>query len=367
MMRECGFWEYATPGAGACPYYAQSDWDRLLDDMAAYGMNSLALGIKGFTTGYRSTLPWLDQDPTCPIIQTDNELLRHVMRESRRRGIKVWLAAVCTHHQVREFGIAPPNGQTTGSFYYDPDYPGVAERMVALFHEIAGLFPSMDGLVVEMESVEFDWPYRVPLYNAWARTRGLPSLGDLRTMPLDARAYRIHAWREYLTHRRCEVLKQIEQAVRGVDYRGKLAMILETCSEEGSYHSAVPPRQYAAAMPGWGAVTYDYWRNSNRWATRDFCMEQPRAHGLETYYLGRGVMTYARESLTIPLERNWELDIEDALASDVEGLWFFGADSSDKENPHAWTPHLRAMGFPDGRTARLRLLELVRSRCNLTS
>lgn len=96
--------------------------------------------------------------------------------------------AVCSHFQVREFGITPPNGQTTGSFFYDPDYPGVTERMVALFREIAELFPTTDGLVVEMESVEYDWPHRVPLYNTWAKAKGLPSIGELRHLPLDARS-----------------------------------------------------------------------------------------------------------------------------------------------------------------------------------
>ncbi len=351
---------------GACHTYTRTEWNRLLDDMAGHGMNSLALVIKQNTTGYRSALPWLDQNPACPMIASNNALLRHVIGEPRRRGLRVWLAAVCSHHQVREFGITPPSGKadgTDGTFYYDPDYPGVSERMVVLFREIADLFPSADGLVVEMESVEFDWPHRVPLYNAWAAKRGLPSLGDLRLLPLDARAYRIHAWREYLTHRRCEVLRQIEQAVRETGFGGKLAMILETGNEEGAYTAAVPPRQYAAAMPGWAAVTYDDWRNANRWATRDFCMEQPRAQGLETYYLGRGVMTYSRDKLTIPLERNWELDVEDALASGVEGLWFFGADAHAQKNQHSWIGDLRSMGFNDGRAARLRLLKLAQARC----
>lgn len=361
-MKEVGFWEYTTPGGGACPYYEREQWIQLLDDMAEYGMNSLALVIKWSTTGYRSALPWLDQDPECRIIASDNDLLRTVMEEAKQRGIAIWLVAVCSHNMVSEYGIVPPDGRTSGSFPYDPDYPGVADRMVDLFREIATLFPSSDGLIVEMESVEFDWPHRVPLYNAWAKERGLPSMAELRDLPLDARAYRIHAWREYLTYRRCEVNKDIEKAVRGTGYTGKLGMILETCNEEGSYHYAVNPRQYADALPDWAAVTYDYWRNRNRLSTRDFCMEQPKALGLDTYYLGRGVMTYSTDCLTIPLEENWVLDAEDVIASDIQGFWLFGADAHPEKNPHCWTEQLQGLGFSDGRTARLRLLSLMRER-----
>lgn len=46
-MREIGFWDYTSPGGGGgLETYPREDWDRLLDDMAAGGLNSLALGIK---------------------------------------------------------------------------------------------------------------------------------------------------------------------------------------------------------------------------------------------------------------------------------------------------------------------------------
>ena len=62
-MREIGFWDYTAPGGGGgLELYRKADWDCLLDDMAAGGFNSLVLGIKCLTTGYRSRLPWLDQD-----------------------------------------------------------------------------------------------------------------------------------------------------------------------------------------------------------------------------------------------------------------------------------------------------------------
>ena len=40
--------------------------------MAAGGFNSLVLGIKWLTTGYRSRLTWLDQRPGNAAIASDN-------------------------------------------------------------------------------------------------------------------------------------------------------------------------------------------------------------------------------------------------------------------------------------------------------
>ena len=59
-MRGIGFWDYTSPGGGGgLETYRRDDWARLLDDMAGGGCDSLALGIKWLTTGYRSRLPWL--------------------------------------------------------------------------------------------------------------------------------------------------------------------------------------------------------------------------------------------------------------------------------------------------------------------
>ena len=356
-MQEYGFWEYTCPGAGKCESYTLADWTKLLDDMAAGGMNSLALVIKWSTTGYKSHLPWLDQNPNCTIIASGNRLLTQVMALAKARQIKVWLVVVCTHHQVKEYGIVPPTGQTDGSFFYDQDYPGVLERSVAMFAEIAELFSAADGIVVEMESVEFDWPHRIPLYNQWAREHGKPLHAELRQLPLDARAYRIHAWREFLTWRRCLALQAIEKGIRGTGYGGRLAMICETSNEFGSYIQVLNLAAYREAMPGWAAVTYDYDRDQNSLATVDFCMLQPQAAGLATFYLGRGVMTYGRE-LTIPLEEHWRRDLADAMKYGVEGFWFFGADAVAGENAHFGQAKLKRMGFATGLSARRRLLKI---------
>lgn len=356
--KEYGFWEYTCPNAGECAHYEISNWERLLDEMSEAGMNSLAVVVKWLTTGYRSRFDWLDQDSSCKVISSGNEVLLRAMEMAKQRGIVVWIVAVCTHMQIKEFGIEPPNHKKEGTFPYDPDQPGVLERMVGLFREVAGIFHAADGIVVEMESVEFDWPHRIPLYEKWAEENGRQSYEQLRNLPLDARAYRIHAWRDFLTWRRCLALRGIERAVRDTGYRGRLSMICETCNEAGSFHQAVNLKTYKKMMPGWAAVTYDYDRDLNRWAGADFCMDQPKRAGLETYYLGRGVMTYGRD-LTIPVEEDWRRDLEDASNFGVDGFWFFGADAGG-ENPHCSLKKLNTWGFHDGASARRRILELGR-------
>ena len=64
-MREIGFWDYTCPGNGSLERYTKADWDELLDDMVVGGCNSFVRCVKWLTTGYRSQLPWLDQDPPC--------------------------------------------------------------------------------------------------------------------------------------------------------------------------------------------------------------------------------------------------------------------------------------------------------------
>jgi len=222
---------------------------------------------------------------------------------------------------------------------------------------VGEIFSSVYGIVVEMESVEYDWPHRIPLYDRWAKENGRESYKEIRNLPLDARAYRIHSWRDFLTWRRCVALKEIERAVRNTGFKGKLSMICETCNEIGSYHQTLNLKKYKEMMPGWDAVTYNYDRDRNRWAGVDFDMVQPKQVGLTTYYLGRGVMTWGR-GLTIPIEENWKLDLADVLKFGVDGFWFFGADASEKGNGHCSLKKLNSLGFSDGIKARRRLLEI---------
>ena len=157
-------------------------------------------------------------------------------------------------------------------------------------------------------------------------------------------------------------MKQIEKTVRGCGFAGKLAMICENANEYGSYNQAVNLKQYAESMPGWEAVTYDYWRDRNRLSGIDFCIEQPKSEGLKVHYLCRGVMTYAN-ALTVPLVEHWKYDIEDAFRYQPETLWFFGADTDEvtyNKGDICYLPELQKMGdFSDGVAARRQLLSLL--------
>src|SRR3990172_4153903 len=94
LLEEHGFWDYTTPGAGGMERFTKDDYSYLLDDMAQARMNSLFVCVKWATTGYRSRLPFLDQIPGNPAIESDNDLIRYVIGEAGNRGIKVWLGAV---------------------------------------------------------------------------------------------------------------------------------------------------------------------------------------------------------------------------------------------------------------------------------
>ncbi|MXZ35707.1 MAG: hypothetical protein F4Z21_10875 [Acidobacteria bacterium] len=87
FLREHGFWDYTTPGAGGMESYRQEDYLSLLDDMAGAGMNSLMIYVKWLTTGYRSRLSFQDQSPDNPVIASDNSLLRRTIEEAGKRGI----------------------------------------------------------------------------------------------------------------------------------------------------------------------------------------------------------------------------------------------------------------------------------------
>jgi hypothetical protein len=360
-MTKFGFWEYTCPGSGKASRYSLQDWEKLLDDMASCGMNSLSLVIKWITTGYNSSFKWLDKNEESSVISSGNEVLHRTIEMAHSRNIEVWLTAVCSHYQVKEFGIVPPDGRTERSFYYDPDYPGVLERTCLMFGEIAELFgKEADGIVVEIESVEFDWPHRIPIYNRWAEENKRPSYGEIKLQHMDARAYQKHHWRDFLTWRRCVAMQEIEKTVREKGFNGRLAMICETSNEYGTYTQAVNLDQYRKSMPGWAAVTYDYNRGLNRWAGADFSIEQPKRAGLDVYYLGRGIMTWEKRHLTIPLEENWRIDLEDVMRFQPNGFWFFGIDADEKPNAHSEISLLKEMGFSDGLSARKRLIEIFR-------
>ncbi len=135
-LREHGFWDYTTPGAGGMEGYEAGDFSALLDDMAEAGMNSVVVVAKWLTTGYRSRLAFLDQHPSSPVTRSGNELLRSFMAGAAARGIKVWIGAVISMYPVGAVRSAPSMtfSGTFGGFplpqaigVYDSDAPEVTE------------------------------------------------------------------------------------------------------------------------------------------------------------------------------------------------------------------------------------------------
>ena len=364
-MREIGFWDYTAPGGGGgLEVYQRADWDRLLDDMARGGFNSLALGIKWLTTGYRSRLPWLDQDPVCTCITSDNELLHYALREARRRGIRTWLLVVSTQYKMQPFGIEPTGGTWGDIGIYDLDCPGLGERIEQLYAEVVELFGAeTDGIVAEIEFCDGEAPHRIPLYNAWAQANGRPDFATIKQIRLEPRSYPFVHWRDFTTTRRIEMMHRIERVVRDRGFRGTLATIIEVDNAPTALLGNVNMDLLRAGVPGWQVVTYDsiYDRRRNRLATMDFCVVQPRARGFEVYYLTRGVMTFgeAWSAATMQLGDQWRMSLEDARQFQPDILWFMGSDAR-LDGPVSSNVKLPAWGFPDGRTARLALMQMAR-------
>ncbi len=362
--QEIGFWEYTCPGHGSVEHYTADEWDILLDDMGTGGFNSLVLGIKWLTTGYRSRYHWLDQNEAVSTIASDNAVLHHALRGARARGIRTWLLVVGSIFDVAAFGFAPASSQegVLGSRSYDLDQPGVRERILLLYEEVVQLFGAeADGLIVELEFCDSEAPHRVPLYEAWALEHGRMSLEAMKGAPLEPRGYPQLDWRDFTTTRRIELLQAIESVVRAAGFRGAIANLVEMVNAPGLVIRNVNLEMMRQALPHWPIVTYDhlYDRRLNRAATREFCMEGPARAGMEVCFLTRGVMTFTwpPDAPALDLREQWQLSLEDAAIGQPARLWFMG---SEARSDGMVCSHLKlpAWGYPDGRQARLALMKL---------
>ena len=363
-MKEIGFWDYTCPTHGSLERYTQQDWDVLLDDMAANGFDSLVLGIKWLTTGYRSRYDWLDQDMDCTAVSSGNALIHHALNGARRRGIRTRLLVVATIFAAGPANL--PGGRSYWSdefVHYDLDVPGLAERIDLQFDEVVDLFGAeTDGLVVELEFCDGDAPHRIPVYNAWAAANNRPDYAAIKDIRLEPRGYPYTHWRDFTTTRRIDTMRRIERNVRAKGFAGTLESIIELDNQPMAVLGNVSLTLLRDALPHWPVVTYDsiYDRRRNRLATMDLCVEQPRAAGLEVHYLTRGVMTFGIPQDLPPttLQEQWRLSLEDAAGHQPDVVWFMG---SDARLDGAVCSHVKlpAWGFADGRTARLRLMQMA--------
>jgi hypothetical protein len=384
FLREHGFWEYTTPGAGGFEAYDYDDYMLALDDMVQAGMNSLLLQIKWVTTGYRSGLPYLDQLPGNRVIESDNELLRKVIAGARARKIKTWLSLVTNHFEPDKFGSIPhtvypsKHGCPIPSGVYDPDAPRVVEASVEMFEEAVDLFPDVDGLELEMEYVADREPHRIPFYNEWAKANNRPLYDDPGCVSG-------RHWFDYQTASIIKVMKAVEKAVRDKGFRGDLAHInyvsraMVTDSKTGIQYRipdhVVNVEMMQSECPSWGSIDYAYHKglprspDSRDWYPRspdcleDFYMDvavgYPKRLGLTAYYLARGVMTYTWGGTDRQrLERSWEQDVADVLKHQPQGFWWFGA-GSRSPGAHTSLPLLKQLGYPDDVAARRALLKIA--------
>jgi hypothetical protein len=365
-VKEIGFWDYTCPLNGSLERYTRQDWDLLLDDMSAGGFNSLVLCVKWLTTGYRSHLAWLDQDPQCSAIASDNTIVHHALQEARARGIRTWLLVVASIFETSSFNLSGGIEYWPGGFSaYDTDCPGIPERIDQLFEEVIGLFGAeADGVVVELEFCDGEAPHRIPTYDAWARQNNRPEFAAIKAIRLEPRSFPFNHWRDFTTSRRIETFKRIENVVRRGGFRGELASIAEIDNQPMAVLGNVNLYMLKQELPHWSVVTYDsiYDQRRNRLATMDFCIHQPHQVGLDVNYLSRGVMTFhiPPELGPTSLLDQWQLELEDAAVHQPDRLWFMGADCR-QDGLVCSNVQLPRWGFADGRTARLKLMDMVRT------
>jgi len=370
-LEEHGFWDYTTPGAGGMEGYEKDDYARLLDDMAGAGMNSVVVMVKWLTTGYRSRLPYLDQHPENRVTRSDNRLLADFIDSAASRGLRVWLGAVVSMFPVTSVRCAPtatysgefggfPLPWPTGVF--DSDAPEVTEYSVAIFEELYSLFPRVGGFLVELEFCDIAMPHRIPLYDAWARENGRPQYVRI-AQPLAPRNPDVAPWRDYATMSRLRVVRAVHDALEARGFIGRLALLCETGAHPFQVQQAVNLDMVKAACPDIVAVSYDpnYDKSRNRLGIMEMAVEEPKRAGLRTFYLPRGIMTWAGQwPMSLSLEEFWKAEAEDIARFAPDGVWWFGSGSADGfEGAHASAKRLAISGFADGLAARRAFLEVL--------
>ena len=140
-----------------------------------------------------------------------------------------------------------------------------------------------------------------------------------------------------------------------------MAMICETGGSDYNVSQEVNLKMFHQRMPDWTALTYEYDKHIHRYGMMDMCLATPKAMGLRTYYLPRGVMTWGGSwPMPISLQESWKRDVEDIHHFGPDGVWWFGCGTVGA-GFHVDAARLRQSGFADGAAARRALLDAVKT------
>ncbi|RIJ77287.1 hypothetical protein D1871_07805 [Nakamurella silvestris] len=367
-MTRHGFWEYTTPGCGGAEFYTVEDYRILFQDMTDHGMTDFMLMVKWWTTGYRSELPFLDQQPDNLAVASNNELIHTVIEMAHEAGLTVTLGAVLSFYTAEEFTIGTPFRTVTecGGYELGADIgiytltdPAVLDAGLQVARELCQLFPAADGLMFELEACGQYTPETEERFFEWARAEDVSPVRAIH-----ARDYDFPAWRDFTTDLRASFLKELETTCRDAGFVGQLSTIAETANTPYLVQHEVNLERLLVRAPDWQVIFYDYWRWQHRLAATDICIVHPKSIGVDSAFLARGLMTYPHEGgwpLPIPLSSSWDIDVEDVQQYQPNQAWWFGA-GAVQEGPstNVELSRLRDSGFPSGRAARLELLERIR-------
>ncbi len=198
---EFGWWEVFAPSLhGRAHLWNANQWAEQIEWMASRGARTLFLYLHWYSTGYRSSLDWLDQPDYSLNVVAENAILRRLLRHARGRRIRVYLV-----NQVYVYDAESWKGPTALEEFPDAAHywprrlvlaeaanSSVRNRIAKMFVEQAELFPNAAGLLLEGE--------------------GKASKGNY----LAKRA---------LTEREARLTAKVERAVRRTGYTGEVGYI----------------------------------------------------------------------------------------------------------------------------------------------
>ncbi|NOZ56870.1 MAG: hypothetical protein GXO73_08820 [Calditrichaeota bacterium] len=196
-----GWWEVFAPSLhGRAHLWNQAQWAEQIEWMGSRGARVLFLYLHWYSTGYHSSLAWLDQPDFSLNVATENAVLRRLLRQARGRKIRVYLVNQVYLYDAETYDGPTVLDEFADAAHYWPKRLVVADaaetsvrnRIAKMFVEQAELFPNAAGFLLEGE--------------------GKTSKGNY----LAKRA---------LTEREAKLAAKVERAVRRTGYAGEVGYI----------------------------------------------------------------------------------------------------------------------------------------------